>query len=301
MQVWKSWGGDNLVSSVYGGEQHMDAILEYIEQNLEEEITLYDLSQKFAYSTRQMYYIIKELTGMPIMSYIRVRRLNKAANQIAQGRRLYDVAMDYGFETQAGFYKAFQMHMGCSPKEYQRHEQLHKVCKSHISIEKIIQEGILMEDIQIRKVKQEDCKSVWENIFSSNTPVEVNERIAAKIQAMDKKLETTLVAVIDDQVIGMVSLVKEDYILYTHRCHLGDFVVHPSFQKQGIGRRLFQEACNYVGEMDCSLVVTTCRGDGAEKFYRALGMRECGCIPKGITEPWGHHNTYDEYLFVKEE
>ena len=55
---------------------------------------------------------------MPVMNYIRYRRLLRAAGEIAQGRKLFDVAVDYGFETQAGFYKAFIREFGYTPTEF---------------------------------------------------------------------------------------------------------------------------------------------------------------------------------------
>ncbi len=109
----------------------VNKLLEYIEQNIKEKITLVELSELIHYSPRQVYYMIKKETGMPVMNYIRYRRLLRAAGEIAQGRKLFDVAVDYGFETQAGFYKAFLLQIGCSPKEYQYHEQLHYARKNH--------------------------------------------------------------------------------------------------------------------------------------------------------------------------
>lgn len=55
-----------------------DELLTYIEQNIKEDISLVDLAQVVHYSPRQIYYIIKEATGMPVMSYIRYRRLLNA-------------------------------------------------------------------------------------------------------------------------------------------------------------------------------------------------------------------------------
>lgn len=90
----------------------VDRLLAYIEQHLKENISLVDLVEVVHYSPRQIYYMIKEATGMPVMSYIRHQRLLKAAAEIAQGRKLIDVAVDYGFDTQAGFYKAFHLQVG---------------------------------------------------------------------------------------------------------------------------------------------------------------------------------------------
>lgn len=64
---------------------NIDKLLAYIEQNIKEDITLIDLAEVVHYSPRQIYYMIKEVTGMPVMSYIRHQRLLKATAEIAQG------------------------------------------------------------------------------------------------------------------------------------------------------------------------------------------------------------------------
>ena len=157
-----------------------------------------------------------------------------------------------------------------------------------------------MDEIKIRKVEQKDIRSLWENIFSRNTPEEVELRIAESITEMKAGRRIHLVAVIEDNVIGNISLLKESHVLYSHRCSLGDMVVNPAFQKQGLGRKLFEEACNEASKLGFCYVTATCRGDGTEEFYRALGMQECGKIPKGIYEPWGDCNKYDEIIFIKQ-
>ena len=278
----------------------VDKLLTYIEQNIKEEISLVDLAEVVHYSPRQIYYIVKEATGMPVMSYIRSRRLINAATEIAQGRRLIDVAVDYGFETQAGFYKAFLLQIGCSPKEYQYHEQLHLAHKNYPFIEKLAMEESMMDEIIIRKVMQKDVRSIWENIFSRNTPEEVEQRIAESIKEIEAGRRIHLVAVIEDNVIGNIVLMKEQHVLYSHRCSLADIVVNPAFQKQGLATRLFEEGCKYASELDFQHVTTTCRGDGTEYFYQSLGMRECGRIPDGIFEPWGEFKKYDEIILMKQ-
>lgn len=278
----------------------VNELLAYIEQNIKEDISLVDLVQVVHYSPRQIYYILKEATGMPVMSYIRYRRLINAAVEIAQGRKLIDVAVDYGFETQAGFYKAFLLQIGCAPKEYQYHEQLHLANKNYPSVEKIAMEESIMDEIRIRKVKQSDARSIWENIFSRNTPEEVEQRIAESITEMEAGRRIHLVAVLEDNVTGNIVFMKEQHVLYSHRCNLSDVVVNPAFQKQGLATRLFEEACKYASVLDFSYVTTTCRGDGTELFYKSLGMQECGRITNGIYEPWGEFKKYDEIILMKE-
>lgn len=52
--------------------------------------------------------------------------------------------------------------------------------------------------------------------------------------------------------------------------------------------------------MGCDHIIVSCRNDGAELFYRAIGMEQCGRIPGGILEPWGERKTYDEIILYKE-
>jgi len=95
-----------------------EKIIRYIDEHIKENITLGDISKLAGYSTWHLYKIFKVYSPAPIKEYIRNKRLYAAANEIYTGRKLYDVALDYGYETPAGFYKAFQSVFGCKPSEY---------------------------------------------------------------------------------------------------------------------------------------------------------------------------------------
>ena len=157
-----------------------------------------------------------------------------------------------------------------------------------------------MEKIIIRKVEQRDVKSIWENIFSRNTPDEVELRIVESIKEMEAGRSIHLVAVIEGNVIGNITMLKEQHVLYSHRCNITDMVVNPGFQNQGIATKLFNEACKFSSELGCDYVTTSCRGNGTEDFYKSLGMKECGRIPNGIYEPWGDYKKHDEVILFKE-
>lgn len=157
-----------------------------------------------------------------------------------------------------------------------------------------------MDEIIIRKVRQFDVRSIRENIFSRNTPEEVEQRLAESIKEMEAGRRIHLVAVIDNNVIGNITMLKEQHALYSHRCNIADMVVNPMFQNQGLATKLFHEACKFSKDLGFECVTTTCRGDGTENFYKSLGMCECGRIPRGIYEPWGDHIKYDEVILFKE-
>ncbi|GGG08795.1 AraC family transcriptional regulator [Paenibacillus albidus] len=52
------------------------------------------------------------------MEYVRSRKLSLAAVELFSGKRIIDIALDYGFETQSGFTKAFRKAFGYSPSQY---------------------------------------------------------------------------------------------------------------------------------------------------------------------------------------
>lgn len=276
-----------------------DEILEYIEENLKEKLTLVKLSSKFHYSPRQLYYYLHEITGMPIMTYIRQRKLVNAAQEIALGRRMYDVAVDYGFETQAGFYKAFLQCIGCTPSEFQNHHKLRQLKQVGTKLLSVREELEEMNDIEIRKMMLSDSKSLWENIFSGNTPEEVKERVRKNIVEMDDGNCIALVASVDENIVGTALIKKSQHILSSNRGELWDVIVNPLFQKQGIGSKLCQECFRYAKQIGCDYVLAFCRNNSTELFEQALGMEECGRIPGGILEPWGDKKVFDELIFYK--
>lgn len=276
-----------------------DDILDYIEDNLKRDLTLVELSGRYHYSPRQLYYYLHGITGMPVMSYIRRRRLVNAAREIALGRKIYDVAVDYGFETQAGFYKAFVQCIGCTPSEFQNHQQLRQLKKVDPKLLSFREESAKMTEIEIRKMELSDVKSLWENIFSGNTPEEVKERVQLNLTEMNAENCVALVAALGENVIGTALIRKSQHILSLNRCELVDVVVNPAFQGQGLGRKLCMECFRHAKLMGCDYVLTSCRNNGTENFDRALGMEECGRIPNGIQEPWGEKNVFDELIFYR--
>ena len=107
--------------------QVYEKIIKYIDERIKTEITLEEISRFAGYSPWHLYKIFKFYSPAPIMEYIRNKKLYAAAAEIYTGRRLYDVALDYGYETPAGFYKAFQTVFGCAPSEYKNNNQNYKV------------------------------------------------------------------------------------------------------------------------------------------------------------------------------
>jgi len=118
--------------------------LDYIEENLKTDITAEELAMMAHYSTYHYYRLFSSVMGSSVSSYILKRRLDHALSEIAGGRKAIDVVLEYGFDTYAGFYKAFVRMYGCSPKKYL------SIYKNHIP--KKPEVAIMYSEKDLRKV-----------------------------------------------------------------------------------------------------------------------------------------------------
>ncbi len=92
--------------------------IDYIEENLKTEITANELAQKVGFSIFHYYRIFQNIVGIPVMQYVLHRRLMHSLYEISQGNKIIDVALSYGFDTYAGFFKAFKREYNYSPSQY---------------------------------------------------------------------------------------------------------------------------------------------------------------------------------------
>ncbi len=96
-------------------------ILDVIDNRITERITLRELADESGYSISHLGRIFSTLTGTTLMSYITHRRLRYALYDLSCGEKILDIALKYGFETHAGFTKAFKKYFGYPPSIYRIH------------------------------------------------------------------------------------------------------------------------------------------------------------------------------------
>lgn len=89
--------------------------LKYIEDNISELITAEDIAKDAGYSLYYFSRIFKKQMGLSIMEYVKERRLIKASEEICNGKKIIDVALDYGYQSHSSFTKAFTKKFGFSP------------------------------------------------------------------------------------------------------------------------------------------------------------------------------------------
>ncbi|MGL4732044.1 MAG: AraC family transcriptional regulator [Clostridium sp.] len=100
---------------------YSDAIghcIEFIEENIKYELTPEIIANECGYSVFHFLRVFNVNQGITLMDYVKKRRLSLAAMELFDGKRILDVALEYGFETHNGFSKAFKKEYGFSPKQY---------------------------------------------------------------------------------------------------------------------------------------------------------------------------------------
>ncbi len=97
--------------------------LDSIEERLTDPLTPEQLSREAGFSLYHYCRVFKAATGMSVMRYITRRRLRHALYHMGLGGQMTDHAMTYGFDSYAGFYKAFRREFGMSPTGYLKDHQ----------------------------------------------------------------------------------------------------------------------------------------------------------------------------------
>ncbi|KGI39969.1 AraC family transcriptional regulator [Clostridium tetani] len=96
----------------------IEKCIKFIEDHIKENITIKEIANESGYSLYHFCRVFSLCKGMSLMEYIRDRRLSLAATELLKGRKVIDIALDYGFETPSGFTKAFRKTFGYSPTQY---------------------------------------------------------------------------------------------------------------------------------------------------------------------------------------
>jgi AraC family transcriptional regulator len=109
----------------------------YIESHLADALTLDEIAGVAGISRFHMVRAFAAATGLPVMRYVRVRRLSEAARALAAGAPdILDVALDADYGSHEAFTRAFRDHFGVTPEAVRASTRLDQIK---------LQEPILMD------------------------------------------------------------------------------------------------------------------------------------------------------------
>ncbi|MBI6549055.1 MDR efflux pump AcrAB transcriptional activator RobA [Xenorhabdus lircayensis] len=99
-------------------------LLHWVDNNLDRPLSLDNVAAKAGYSKWHLQRMFKDVTGQAIGSYIRARRLSKAAVALRlTSRPILDIALQYRFDSQQTFTRAFKKQFDRTPASYRRSEE----------------------------------------------------------------------------------------------------------------------------------------------------------------------------------
>ncbi|MBW7981527.1 MDR efflux pump AcrAB transcriptional activator RobA [Enterobacillus tribolii] len=101
-------------------------LLSWLESHLDQPLALDNVAAKAGYSKWHLQRMFKDVTGQAIGAYIRARRLSKAAVALRlTSRPILDIALQYRFDSQQTFTRAFKKQFIQTPALYRRAEDWH--------------------------------------------------------------------------------------------------------------------------------------------------------------------------------
>ncbi|THB73443.1 MAG: AraC family transcriptional regulator [Desulfobacteraceae bacterium] len=148
--------------------------VDFIEAHLDTSIKTSDVARESAYSLFHFHRIFQAATGDTLKSYINHRRLTQAARRLLEkSTPLIQISLDYGFESQESFTRAFKRRFGVTPGRY-RKEGIHypTVYRNKFDINQLLfqEKGDLMEP----EIKTKDTfKVIGLRYFGNNENNEI--------------------------------------------------------------------------------------------------------------------------------
>ena len=111
--------------------------ISYVEDNICKKFSLDDIASHCGLSKYHLHRIFKSLTGESLMEYAQARKLSSSIDELTNtNMRIIDIALDYGFDYEQSYIRAFRKKFGYTPL---------KVRSEQMSL--IIQEKLNMNDM----------------------------------------------------------------------------------------------------------------------------------------------------------
>ncbi|MGR5501069.1 helix-turn-helix domain-containing protein [Vibrio sp. DNB22_10_4] len=97
----------------------VEKVVDYIHQNLDKPLSVNDLADISCWSRWQLQRVFQEQTNHNLAQYVREQKLSRAAEQLLSSMtKIADLALEFGFNSENSFSRAFKQQFGVSPRQY---------------------------------------------------------------------------------------------------------------------------------------------------------------------------------------
>ncbi|HOB91480.1 MAG: AraC family transcriptional regulator [Bacillota bacterium] len=179
--------------------QRISEVLHYIEEHLYEIEDYEQVADAFCFSPYYFHRLFSAVVGKPIGSYIRERRLAKAAELLTDlDKTITSICFECGFNSSQSFCRSFKNSYGVSPSEYRKQGYTPVVMSVEEIIEKFAKKlrgGILVHPKMIKRGKLliagvtgdgSKTRELWEKF------TELHRRIGFKNKVSDNAYEVRI-------------------------------------------------------------------------------------------------------------
>jgi len=106
----------NIETALVTKETLVNQIIKYILSNIENDLTLDDICDKFYICKSQLCILFKKTMGVTVWQFITLKRLTLAEEMLSAGFSPTETYSKCGFGDYSSFYRAYKKHFGTSPK-----------------------------------------------------------------------------------------------------------------------------------------------------------------------------------------
>lgn len=113
-------------------DEIIQTLTDWIESNLDKTLSVDEVAARSGYSKWHLQRMFRTVTRQTLGNYIRERRLTLAAEALRQTQRpVFDIAMQYGYDSQQTFSRVFRRQFSQTPTAY-RHSMRRQALKRQV-------------------------------------------------------------------------------------------------------------------------------------------------------------------------
>ena len=259
---------------------NIETVIEYIENNLSDTLTLGKVSKAVHYSKYHLHRLFSDVVGMTIHDYIGRRQLTEAAKFLVFSEKpIIEIALICGYESQQAFSFAFKSMYKIPPAQYRENGIFYPLQLRFTLHKNIVNKQFRKNDIRLATKNDIPVWMELMHLVIDGYPM-MNE--TDYLCAITKHIEEKRALVLKDDHILVGAMA---FSAYTGSIDF--WGIHPQYRKQNI-QKLFLEVLLETYLPGKELSMTTYRqGDKADIGHREL-LKNLGFAERELLIEFGY-------------